>query len=131
MLRVLHAKKRDKIWAIRSEEDYDRMLSDVQPLMMEAAKNPDKPLSELLQIKIALIEHYESRYHRIETSDFTPVEILKDLLEHHNMHSSDLGRLLGDRSLGSRILSGKRALSKRHIQILAKHFNVSPALFFE
>lgn len=45
------------------------------------------------------------------------------------MNASDLGKLLGDRSLGSRILNGQRGLSKNHIRILAGHFSVSPALF--
>ena len=47
------------------------------------------------------------------------------------MSASDLGRLLGDRSLGPRILNGDRALSKAHIKILANHFNVSPAVLLD
>ena len=129
MLSVVQTKKREKIWAIRTEADYRRMLADVEPYMIEAAKHPDKPLNELLQIKIALLEHYENKHHQIETSDLNPIDILKDLLDRHEMTASDLGRLLGDRSLGSRILSGKRSLSKRHIRILSDRFNVSPALF--
>jgi antitoxin component HigA of HigAB toxin-antitoxin module len=44
---------------------------------------------------------------------------------------SDLGRLLGDRSLRPKILNGQRALSKAHIKILAKHFKVSPAVLLD
>jgi antitoxin component HigA of HigAB toxin-antitoxin module len=47
------------------------------------------------------------------------------------MNASDIGRLLGDRSLGPKILNGDRALSKSHIKILAQHFNVSPAVLFD
>ncbi len=47
------------------------------------------------------------------------------------MNVSDLGRLLGDRSLGPKILNGDRALSKAHIKLLAKHFNVSPAVLLD
>jgi antitoxin component HigA of HigAB toxin-antitoxin module len=42
-----------------------------------------------------------------------------------------LGRLLGNRALASLILRGRRQLSKNHIRLLARHFKVSPALFFE
>lgn len=129
MLSVLKGNTRGKIWAIRTEKDYERMIADVQPLMTDAAKHPDKPLSELLQIKINLIEHYESQHHFIETSDLDPIDVLKELMDEHGMSASDLGRFLGDRSLGSRILSGKRGLSRRHIRILSEHFGVSPALF--
>ena len=38
----------------------------------------------------------------------------------------DLGRLLGNRPLGSLILNGKRELSKAHIRKLAEHFAVDP-----
>ena len=43
------------------------------------------------------------------------------------MSESDLGRLLGDRSLGHRILAGERELSKAHIRTLAAHFRLNPA----
>jgi antitoxin component HigA of HigAB toxin-antitoxin module len=43
------------------------------------------------------------------------------------MTESDLGRLLGDRSLGHRILAGQRDLSKVHIRTLAAHFALDPA----
>ncbi|MBI4579745.1 MAG: hypothetical protein HY718_08590, partial [Planctomycetes bacterium] len=40
-----------------------------------------------------------------------------------------LGEMLGNRSLGSKILRGERDLSKSHIRVLAKRFNVDPGLF--
>ena len=42
------------------------------------------------------------------------------------MTESHLGRLLGDRSLGRRILTGQRDLSKLHIRRFAGHFNLNP-----
>ena len=50
-------------------------------------------------------------------------------MEGHDMSASDLGRLLGNRELGPAILRGDRQLSKKHIQILSKHFAVSSDLF--
>ena len=58
-----------------------------------------------------------------------PREVLAWLMEEHGMGVTELGKLLGDRSLGSRIVSGERSLSKSHIRILAEHFKVSPAAF--
>jgi antitoxin component HigA of HigAB toxin-antitoxin module len=43
--------------------------------------------------------------------------------------ASDLGRLLGNRGLGSLLLTGKRGLSKTHIRKLSEHFKV-PANYF-
>ena len=45
------------------------------------------------------------------------------------MSVSDLGRLLGQRELGSKILRGDRELSKAHIRTLANHFRVTAAMF--
>ena len=58
-----------------------------------------------------------------------PREVLAWLIEEQGMSITELGKLLGDRSLGSRILSGERSLSKSHIRIVAEHFKVSPAAF--
>lgn len=53
----------------------------------------------------------------------------KFLLEANGMTASDLGRLLGDRSLGARLLKGERSLSEKHIKVLSERFRVSPGLF--
>ncbi len=43
--------------------------------------------------------------------------------------ASDLGRLLGNRSLGSLLLTGRRELSKAHVRLLAEHFKVDAGYF--
>ena len=59
------------------------------------------------------------------------VEALKVLLEANGMSAADLSNLLGDRSrsLGTRLLSGERELSKAHIRTLCERFAVSADLF--
>ena len=57
-------------------------------------------------------------------------DTLTRLLDVHGLTASDLGRLLGNRTLGSAILRGDRDLSKAHILTLAERFKVSPVLFF-
>ena len=73
------------------------------------------------------IEKYEAQHHAIDDAKLTPVELIRSLIAEHGMSESDLGRLLGDRSLGHRMLSGERELSKAHIRVLAKHFGLNPA----
>ncbi len=73
------------------------------------------------------VEKYESEHHAVLDAEMTPVELLRSLMDEHDMSESDLGRLLGDRSLGHRILTGERELSKKHIRILAEHFRLNPA----
>ena len=76
-----------------------------------------------------LMAKYEEATERIG-ENVTPLDALRQLMEEHEMSASDLGRLLGERSLGSKILSGNRSLSKSHIAKLAAHFGASPELFF-
>jgi HTH-type transcriptional regulator/antitoxin HigA len=83
---------------------------------------------EYLESLSLLMEHYENTHSPIGRGDLTPVEVLKYLMDSHGMSESDLGRLLGERSLGNAVLSGRRALSKAHIRTLADHFRVSADL---
>ena len=45
------------------------------------------------------------------------------------MTASALGGLLGNRSIGSKLLRGERELSKAHIRRLCERFKVSADLF--
>ncbi len=78
---------------------------------------------------IQLIEAYESEHHAIETGDLTAVGILQSLCDAQGMTPSDLGRLLGNRTLGHKVLSGERELSKANIMALCERFKVSADLF--
>jgi len=78
-----------------------------------------------------LVERYEDETEGGEPQGIDSLAVLRYLMEDRGMNASDLGRLLGDRSLGPKILNGDRALSKAHIKILAQHFNVSPAALLD
>jgi antitoxin component HigA of HigAB toxin-antitoxin module len=85
--------------------------------------------SEYLDTLTILFEAYEDEHHAIELEGIKPSDVLKHLMDERGMNASDLGRLLGERSLGAKVLSGDRELSKTHIRNLARHFNVSADLF--
>ena len=75
------------------------------------------------------VEAYEAARFPVDGPALTPLEAVEALMAEHDMSASDLGRLLGNRTLGAAILSGRRSLSKSHIKKLAEHFKVDPALF--
>jgi HTH-type transcriptional regulator/antitoxin HigA len=83
---------------------------------------------DYLEAMSTFVEAYEAERFPIDDSRITPLDALKLLLAGHGMNASDLGRLLGNRTLGPPILSGRRALSKAHIKKLAEHFKVEPGL---
>jgi len=83
--------------------------------------------ADYLEILTKIIADYEEKH--ITMSKHSPQEILKFLVKENQMSGSDLGRILGNRTLGPALLRGQRALSKSHIKKLAEYFSVSPALF--
>jgi HTH-type transcriptional regulator/antitoxin HigA len=84
---------------------------------------------DYLEAFSTFVEAYEAERFPIDDSRITPLDALKTLLAEHEMTASDLGRLLGNRTLGAAILAGRRGLSKTHIRKLAEHFKVEPGLF--
>ena len=49
----------------------------------------------------------------------------------HEMSAADPGKILGERTLGSKILRGQRKLGVTYAKILAKHFAVDIGLFVD
>ena len=111
---------------IHTKGDYDKVIHVLDELVGRTDLTKDqKDFVESLSI---LVEAYENEHEPIKENN-DPIETLKFLLEANNMSRSDLGNLLGSRSLGSVIMNRKRELSKNHIRILSERFSVSPNLF--
>lgn len=114
--------------AITGEKEYNEMLKLVDRLM--ALPKLTKGQSLYLQTLVDLVHCYEEKHHAIDTSDIAPLDVLKTLMEEHDMNASDLARLLGVHvSLGSKILKGDRALTLEHIKALAGHFGLPASVF--
>lgn len=108
--------------------DYENALEAAESLVGLARMTDDQ--ADYLDVLTDIIQKYESTHHPIGGTA-TPVEVLRNMLQERGMNASDLGRLLGNRGLGSAILRGERQLSKAHIRVLADHFKVSTDLFIE
>jgi antitoxin component HigA of HigAB toxin-antitoxin module len=89
---------------------------------------PDQ--EDYLDVLSDLVQKYEDAHSPVRRRSSTPLERLQYLAEQAGMTASDLGRLLGNRGLGSLILRGRRQLSKTHIRILAEHFRLDAGYFF-
>jgi len=109
---------------LHDDVDYRNALS-VLDAMAGFEMNADQ--EDYFEAIATFVEKYEAAHHAIDDAKMTPVELLRSLMDEHKMTESDLGRLLGDRSLGHRILTGERELSKAHIRTLAEHFSLDPA----
>ena len=115
--------------AIVDDADYQEMAEWLGRLAVIA--RPTKGQRQYLDTLAQLIEAYDSEHNAIDTTDVKPRDLLHSLLADHGMSASDLGRLLGNRELGSKILRGERQLSKANIKKLAQYFKLSPAAFID
>lgn len=111
---------------IRNKAEYQDALAVATELSSRHDLTDEQ--ADYLEVLTKLIADYEDK--RLEMSKHSPREILKFLVEENGMSGSDLGRILGSRTIGPAILRGRRSLSKTHIKKLADYFSVSPALFF-
>ncbi|MGA2230520.1 MAG: hypothetical protein ABSH22_06440 [Tepidisphaeraceae bacterium] len=84
---------------------------------------------DYLDVLADLTVKYEEKHQAIDLSHLDAVDTLNHLMEQRGMTASDLGRLLGNREVGSKIIRRQRELSKAMIRKLADHFAVSAALF--
>jgi HTH-type transcriptional regulator/antitoxin HigA len=85
----------------------------------------EKELAELLTL---LIEDFEEKRYRLPRAK--PLEVVRYLMEEHNLLQKDLADVFGTRSIVSEVLSGKRELNKDQIARLSARFHVSPEVFF-
>lgn len=118
----------DRLRPIRTERDYQEAFK-MASRMAGTRDLSNKQISYLDALSL-LLEDWENSHHpRIDLTHIKARDSLEYLIEENGMNASDLGKLLGDRSLGSKILRGERELSKKHIKILAERFCVEPGLF--
>lgn len=105
--------------------DYENTMEMVMAL---AGHTRTHDQEDYLQVLSEMILQYD-REHDQPPRRGTPQQRLKYLVEQAGLSASDLGRLLGNRGMGSLILTGKRGLSKTHIVKLAAHFKVRADYF--
>jgi HTH-type transcriptional regulator / antitoxin HigA len=113
--------------AIHDDIDLENVTEIIDRLAV--LDHPTKDQADYLDTLSTLVAAYEDAQHAIDASRLGPLATLKFLLKEHGLNASDLGRIVGQRQLGSAILRGDRQLSKAHILKLAAHFGVSPSLF--
>jgi HTH-type transcriptional regulator / antitoxin HigA len=114
---------------IRDDIDLENVTEIIDRLAV--LNHPTKDQVDYLETLATLVAAYESAHHQIGISKVSPLETLKFLMHEHGLSASDLGRILGQRQLGSAILRGDRQLSKACIMKLAAHFGISPGVFLQ
>jgi HTH-type transcriptional regulator / antitoxin HigA len=117
--------------ALTSESARDKAADMIDRLMAAGRLNAEQ--HSYLETLVQLVEAYESKINAIAPSaKANSASVLRHLLAAHGMTAADLGRVLGTHpSLGSKILTGARALTVEHIRALATRFHVGPEVFID
>jgi HTH-type transcriptional regulator/antitoxin HigA len=66
----------------------------------------------------------------VKIPDIDGVELLRALLEDRGLRQKDLVGVFATESVASEVIAGRRELSRKHIEGLARFFKISPAVFF-
>jgi HTH-type transcriptional regulator/antitoxin HigA len=134
MVNLLEKPEIKQVWpvvghglAIRTEADYDRAVELLDQLLDEVGDDESHPLCDFLHVLGTMIERYEEDH--VKIPDVSVRAVLRFFMQEHNLKQSDLPEV-GNQSVVSEILRGKRELNTRQIKALSKRFHVSPAVFF-
>ena len=94
---------------------------------MTAEEEPTATEIEAIDLLTVLVQRYEAERFPLPEAD--PVELLRFLMERHNLTQRDLAPEIGSEPLVSLILTRKRNLTLRHITALAQRFGVPASVF--
>ncbi|MGB7160798.1 MAG: hypothetical protein WBD40_22225 [Tepidisphaeraceae bacterium] len=111
---------------LRTVRDYDEASKVLDELVL--CDDLSRGEADYLDALTRFVEDYDDAHHPLSEFQATPLEVLRHLVEHSDMTTTDLGRVIGSKGVASEILRGKRELSKTHIKLLSAHFKISPAI---
>jgi HTH-type transcriptional regulator/antitoxin HigA len=119
-------RQRFPLGVLHTKAEYDQAVAVLDDILDEIGEQETHPLADLAETLALSIEAYEDTH--VAISDASGPEILRSLMEDHQLVQSDLPEI-GSQGVLSEILSGKRDLNVRQIAHLAARFGVSPSVF--
>ena len=105
---------------IKTENDYDVALKEIDRLVDAA---PGTPNADRLEILSTLVVAYEEEHYPIPTPD--PVEAIRYYMESRGLSQKDLEPYIGDREKVKQVLQRKRPLSIAMIRRLHNGLGIS------
>jgi HTH-type transcriptional regulator/antitoxin HigA len=113
---------------IQSDAEFNRLAAELEGLdAAEEVRKLDAEERELQTLLAHLCTEYEDRTIQPPTS--SPLDVLRLLMEQHELRPVDMTDIFGSRSVTSQVLSGKREISKEHARRLAARFHLSVEAF--
>jgi HTH-type transcriptional regulator/antitoxin HigA len=119
---------------LSDEEDYIAALAALEEILEAADDTEEDPLNPLIELLSQAIDTYEAQNEDLlafqEQAGAIPVDValLRTLMRQHALTGSDLPEI-GDKTMVSKVLSGKRILQRQAMELLGKRFGIRPAMF--
>jgi HTH-type transcriptional regulator / antitoxin HigA len=113
--------------AIHTQAQYERAMEVASRLAIRGERSLAAGERDYLEALMVLIEGYDLA--QLPWKKASGVELVRHLMEEHQLNVSDLGKIVGSRTLASLILSGKREISKQAMHRLGEYFKVPPSVF--
>jgi HTH-type transcriptional regulator / antitoxin HigA len=98
---------------IRTEEDYEAVLSEIERLW---GVEPGTPEGDRFEVLVTLVEAYEDQHYEILSPD--PIDAIEYYLESRGMQRRELEAYIGSSGRVSEVLNRKRPLTLSMIRKL-------------
>ena len=109
-----------------NDEELERLVAILDALLDRGGADETHPLASLVDYIGNLVEAYEDEHLPIPRG--SPVEAIRFLMEQHGLRQSDLPEI-GNQSVVSQVLAGKRELNVKQVGRLASRFGVLADVF--
>ena len=111
---------------IRSEAELDSAIAMIDALLDLDNRSGDE--EDYLDVLSDLVEKYEDENDPVPT--VASADMLRFLIDNRATTQTEVATETGiAESTISEILAGKREMNRKHIEALARHFRVNPAVF--
>jgi len=111
---------------IKTDEDYQRVLSRIDELM---DAEPNTPEGDELELLVTLVELYEDKKYPIDMPD--AIEAIKFRMEQLGLNQQALVPYIGSKSKVSEVLNKKRSLSLSMMQALHKGLGIPAEILLQ
>jgi HTH-type transcriptional regulator/antitoxin HigA len=108
------------------EAEYDTLVEALDDVLTLSGHDENHPLALLAAQMGAMIEAYDHAHHPMPRA--SGIEVLRYLMQDHGLEQGDLPEV-GNQSVISQLLNGKRQLNVRQVRALAERFGVSASVF--
>lgn len=113
----------------RNAKEYSKLEKLLDTLIDAVKDNEKHPLAIVMQIIGENLEQYDNEHFPAIGSNISDIEMIRYLMNLHNLRQVDLAEIFGSQANVSKFLSGERALSKMQIVGLKHRFGISADFF--